>query len=225
MSKKFTSRDYAKKESLKSKLDELLDRTVAILPTLEEFELPEETSPLPSSYISNGHQLVGSEVARWADTELKIRIGIGHDVLEELRNVVGLQHYLLRKVKISARGFNQMKAVSRQQSKTKLDRETLITNYIKNWEHIKLLIDSGSLPPSSEPDRLQGLQPLDRQKDVQFFKEWGAQAPTYSIQSDLNVTWIWKVAMGSKTKNALMTKSNIEQMTAGWESEGKFSLS
>jgi hypothetical protein len=208
-----------KDEQLRQQLQFLRHQICSILPSLEALQLPADKSPIPSS-LSSGY-LNGDDLQSWAECELDLRIGIGHDYLAELRHAVGLQHYLLRREKKSARGVKGMQKVSRQQASTARQKSSIISDYIRNWKRIARLLSSGLIHVQEGEDRLKGLQELNSKRDVQFFEEWGTQTSNYMGHRNVNVTWIWRVAMEGQPDAVILEGSSVKRLTDAWESEGQ----
>ncbi len=153
----------------------------------------------------------------WVECELELRVGIGHDILGQLRHAIGLHHYLMRKGKKS-RGLKQSIGISKQQSNAAINKGKLISKYIKNWNRLNGLITSGVIPQRGAKQKLKGLQELNRQQDIRFFQEWGEQSTNFMDHQKLNVTWIWRIAMNNRSPGKY--RGSVKKMTDEWESEG-----
>lgn len=145
---------------------------------------------------------------------------MGHDYLEELRHAVGLNHYICRRQQKGARGIKEMQKVSKQQADTSRKKGVIISDYIHNWSKISSLLMTGHITARSGEDRLKALKPLDSRRDAAFFEEWGAQAASYMGHRNLNVTWIWRIAMEGQPAQITIDGSEIKKLTDSWESEG-----
>lgn len=134
-----------KKNQLSQQFVQLKHNTSASFQSLDEIELPPDVAPLPSNYLRFKHKLKGNRMRHWVECELELRVGIGHDILGQLRHAIGLHHYLMRKGKKS-RGLKQSIGVSKQQSNAAINKGKLISKYIKNWNRLNGLITSGVIP-------------------------------------------------------------------------------
>lgn len=189
-----------------------------MFPTLEGTQLKLDEVPLPSAFLPL--TIADQEYRRWVNYEFDIRVGMGHDYLEELRQAVGLNHYIYRRQQKNARGLKEMQKVSKQQADTSRKKGLIISNYIHNWSQISSLLMTGHVQAEFGEDRLKGLKPLDSKRDVTFFEEWGAQAASYMGHRDLNVSWIWRIAMEGQPSHLTIQGSEIKKLTDSWESEG-----
>lgn len=159
----------------------------------------------------------------WASAELDIRVAIGHDILQELRIAAGLYNYFLRRQKHS-RGVAAMKQVSESQSSVSRKKGATVSAYIQNWGRINNLIKSGLVIIDNAKSRLCGLQQLDSTEDVKFFEESGAQTSGYLGHTNLNVSWIWRVAMKDQPEHLRLDSSAMKAFTNDWESEGSLQI-
>jgi hypothetical protein len=186
-----------------------------LFPGLEGFDLPEQKTALPSSYPLA--EVSKPEHESWAKTELELRVGMGHDLLDELRQAVGLHSYLIRRSK-KARGVKAMKKVSKYQASTSRQKGQIIRDYIQNFDRLNRLLQAGVISMQEQSGALQGLQRLDAKKDAQFFQAWGDQPGEYAEQNGLLISWIWRVAMLSPPGEDKV--NDVRAMTKSWESEG-----
>ena len=153
--------------------------------------------------------------------ELRLRVGYGHELIDELRRAVGLHSWLMAG-KGKARGVKSMAKVSGSLKAAARKRNDIISDYIHNWSRISKLKDAGVLRADGFNSALQGLQKLDRQTDIKFFEEWGNRTGNYVPASGNGASWIWQVAMSGQIRqvNEDAPLSDIERMTKSWESEG-----
>jgi hypothetical protein len=129
----------------------------------------------------------------------------------------------LRKVTKSACGDAGEKAASKQTVSASKKKGGIIKDYIDNWKRIQQITSCNIIPNSEATALLHGLQELDSERDTKFFQEWGEQSTSYMGHRGLNVTWIWKVAMaGNALPGDRNDKQTIRDLTAEWESEGKW---
>lgn len=174
---------------------------------------------LPSSVDCISHDVL-FEV--WSRVEVDLRVGIGHELLQEIRNSACLYNYISRRQKES-RGQRQMQAISKQLNTISSKKSALLSKYKYNWKQIMVIF--GKIPTlhQSRKTILKGLQELDCSKDVKFFEEWGSQTGSYSAQSELNLSWIWRVAMEDKQPHRFSSTESlkVEKLMGTWENEGK----
>lgn len=169
----------------------------------------EDVIPLPSLMeIEAGEN---QALKRWCNAELDLRVAIGHDTLQRIRQSIGLQSFYSRKQKKQTRGQNEMQNVARSQQAVSKRKIQLIKKYCRNWMCIQKLINHMHLNAQDSALRLKGLQGLSSNEDLNFFVE--------SSQSHLpQLSWIWTVAMLDSSTSSLPQTSL--QLVSEWESEG-----
>jgi hypothetical protein len=164
-----------------------------------------------------------SDFHQWAKAELQIRVGIGHDLLQDLRVAAGLHSYYFRRQNHS-RGRAQMERVAKSQDSASKSKSAIISKYIKNWQSISQILKNDNTLNSQSSTLLKGLRQLNASEDVKFFEEWGTQTGSYIGYTELNVSWIWRVAMEGQPKAIIVKGSEIKELTDSWESEGELIL-
>jgi hypothetical protein len=190
-----------------------------LFPEVCDLTVPDTKTALPSAY---GIAIMGqAEHQRWALSELRLRVGLGHELIEELRRAIGLHSWLIGGKK-KARGVKAMLRVSGTLKASARKRGDIIGDYIRNWARIARLNAAGFLPSRVYQTTLQGLQPLDSKTDIKFFQEWGNKTGNYVSDPTARVSWIWQVAMlrDARPSDAAGTQTDIKTMTRAWESEG-----
>lgn len=218
-SDKSATRSFHKRETqLQHQLQHHQDQMFSLFPSLEGLSIPDNKASLPSSYRSS--DLQHEDYQQWVEYEFELRVGMGHDYLEDLRQAVGLNHYISRRIQKSARGLDQMQKASKQRAVTSRHKQAIIANYIRNWQKISGLLETGHISARAGEDRLKGLQKLDSKDDIQFFEEWGSQTTSYMGHQHLNVTWIWRVAMVEQPSHISLKNESVKKLTDNWESEG-----
>jgi len=197
-----------------------IEQVTALFPSLSQVTLPDRKTALPSSYPVC--ETSRSEHLAWAKAELALRVGYGHDLLEELRHAVGLYGYLIKKSK-KARGVHGMKNASKKQSGASRKKGQIITDYIRNWARLSRLLAMGLIPAGEEKKVLQGLKKLDTRKDTKYFRDWGNQTGNYAGQPTVEVSWIWHVAMADlpSIPATPVNQETINHLVRSWESDGK----
>jgi hypothetical protein len=166
-----------------------------------------------------GATLSSDEFYQWAKAEVYIRVGIGHDLLQELRISAGLHSYYVRRQKHS-RGRAQMEKVAKSQNSASKRKSKLIGDYIKNWRRISEILKANKRLDMQKEGLLKGLQQLNKAEDVKFFEEWGSRTGDYSGFSNLSISWIWRVAMEGQPGSVSIGGNEIKTLTDSWESEG-----
>ena len=187
---------------------------------MEDLVVADKKTALPSSFPI---VMIGRpDHQEWAHIELELRVGIGHELLDELRRAVGLHSYLLRRAS-NARGQEQMKNVSGQQKMASRKKTHVISEYVRNWARLSKLLSGSALTNAQREDALQGLRQLNSKSDAKYFEEWGSRTGEYVASGKHSVSWIWWVAMleNASTSAQKPGKSDIKSMTEEWESEGK----
>jgi hypothetical protein len=158
---------------------------------------------------------------QWARAELYIRVGIGHDLLQDLRMAAGLHSYFTRRQK-SSRGRSQMEKVAKSQAAASRKKNAIVSSYTRNWGKISHIFSTHSDLHLTRDELLKGLQELNRIEDVKFFEEWGVQTESYMGFTRLNVSWIWRIAMDGTSQDFLVESGQVDQLTDSWECEGKY---
>jgi hypothetical protein len=156
---------------------------------------------------------------RWCNVELELRVGIGHDLLHEIRNTTGLHSYYTRKQKKLARGYIEMKNVARSQKRLSADKSRLVQKYNSNWQHVEELIQLLSLTDQDRLHRLKGLRRLTRDDEISFLTTLEVRSKPPGVSTDPKPNWLWEVAM---LEHPLSSSSqNQELLLSNWESEGE----
>jgi hypothetical protein len=112
-----------------------------------------------------------------------------------------------------------MEKIKKSQISASRKKSQNVKLYITNWKDIKKLCSLNPRMMGLRESVLKGLQTLNREEDVVYFEEWGEQTNPYTANAQLNVSWIWNVAMQSKTA-ICNDKSSVESLTRSWEREG-----
>jgi hypothetical protein len=193
----------------------------SLFPAVGALSLADKKTTLPSAY---HFDIAGApEHLKWAQAELQLRVGMGHELIDKLCRAVGLHSWLMGGKK-KARGVESMVKVSGTLKANVRRRGDIISDYIRNWAHIARLKESSKLPSSEYNGLLQGLQNLDSKTDIKFFQEWGNRTSNYVPNGSDKVSWIWHVGMVGDIRPASngVNQSEIERLTWTWESKGEF---
>jgi hypothetical protein len=218
----FTSLSIKSASNLR-KISSYNEEIYARFPELECNERNSDVLALPSNSCGTANATLAEA---WGRVEAELRVGIGHELLQEIRNYACLHHYITRKKQKDSRGNKQMEAVAKQQSTVASKKAVLVGKYISNWRQITAIFNVMPCLQSQKESILKGLQRLDREEDVKFFEEWGSQTGSYTTHSSLNISWIWRVAMEGRQPSQFSGAqlSELQKLTNSWESEGKCSL-
>lgn len=153
---------------------------------------------------------------RYCEQELDLRVGVGHELLQELRTATSVVHgnYKIQK---SSRGVDQMQATAKAQGRAVARRDRAASDYQYNWKKIECLLAAPWLPPEAKTTRLCGLRKLNPQRDIKFYLEEGAQTQSYMGELQENASWIWQVAMLGTTS---VGGSGYKEALSEWVKEG-----
>ena len=168
--------------------------------------------PLPSVFPLH-HSAEGS-FRLYCECEFKLRVGHGHDLLNSIRNAIGLGTFLSRYHKHTW-GIQANERVCSQRKRAGQNLQHLTKQYRKNWEqlcHLRFLLNHEAY------DALQGLEEL-LDHDLRYLNNW------VSIDDPINagvkksgpLPWIWKVTMLEIDQQPTGLRSAIKE----WESEGQ----
>lgn len=162
---------------------------------------------LPSSFDGPSRELYS--LTQLADTERALRIGHGHDVLEELRRSLGIRSLLIRNAKAehgTAANTRANEVVSRAEEQVNFWAAV----YDRTW---KSLDELGVTPGSS-----QGLQALHRTDDLHMLTTW-LQEKRYRETGQKNLPWIW--TLGCERMNVDPNDSDkVQEAIKLWNQEG-----
>ena len=177
-----------------SKVSEFNDSVYLQFPSITKFHnTPIATCllALPSSL--NMRKIANPDLKLFAEHELDLRVGIGHDLLVKLRSYISIGTINYR--------FSQKNTISTKEKEKERGRNKLNTakidkvfkQYNGNWEKIQALVKKLDLGANVETAKVENLSRLDK-RDIQFFSAWvdndGELRP--GISTD-NIPWIWQL--------------------------------
>jgi len=210
---------FTQQETLEQQTTEYNDDVKAAFPQLATGWAAEQKGKilLPSSL--NSIQIEDMQYLKLANAELDIRVGIGHDLLEEIRMATGLHNYYSRKQMKSSRGQHEMQKVAKASKTVSKQKSTSVQQYIQNWNHMQDLVQQ-----VSEKDvvaRLQGLKAIQNNESFSFFLNPDeTMKMTNPIQKP---SWIWQMTLPST--NLAHGIAIHQDLVSDWESEGLFLMS
>ena len=190
-------------------------RVQSVFPEIiSEEDVPSNRVALPSA--CQFTDFASETYSHWINTELGLHVGMGHNLLQEIRNAAGLQNYYSRKQKKKTRGFAEMKSVAQSQKRIGTDKSRFVQKYNRNWKHIQTLLNLSSLSIYEKPLHLKGLRAITGAEDITFFTNMDDNGDR---TTDSKISWIWEVAMLDQPEH----KSNrtMEELVTNWESEGE----
>ena len=196
------------------------DRVLTSFPSLVDEHIAATEVRLPSNRKKRPET---EDERRWYRVEVVLRVGLCHEILNDIRIAAGLHSYYNRK-KGGARGKAQMDSVSRSQKAASTRKANHVKKYCNNWRRLTKVLEMDRDLKRQETQLLKGLQPLNKEEDVVFFEEWGTKAESYMGHLHLNISWIWKVAMQANESIVLNVPDQINDATRVWESEGTYPL-
>lgn len=209
------TQDWFKREqALQISIQQHRLQTETAFPSLPDLENPSSIA-LPSTYELSLPD--DDNYCQWLSTELDLRVGLGHDLLQELRSAAGVHNYYSRKQK-DTRGQKEMKNVARSQQSVSRKKSRFIQQYIDNWGQIQILLNLVELEPEETTLRLRGLRPLSRADDFSFFHKNPTEFGNVFDKAGNHGSWIWRVAMlGDPDQHNTQT---LLELCTEWESEG-----
>jgi hypothetical protein len=175
---------------------------------------------LPSAI--NLQQSTNHTYSKWLCAELDLRVGIGHDLLQEIRSNAAVLNFYSRKQKQETRGQQEMKNVARSQKSASGKKSQLVQEYSRNWNCIQILLKLS--PRTVEEKRLclKGLQAISSTQDFSFFPEIHNHASIKPMKSGEKISWIWRVSMLEEPKEC--SNRTLQELESEWEGEGKHHL-
>ena len=203
-----------KREALKAKIQEFTQGVNKEFPYLVDEVPVYGTVPLGSTYIPvNKHD---PNYHKFCNYELDLRVGLGHELLQEVR-VAAAESFGLHKRQESSRGVTDMQKVGRAQKSAATRRGKVVSAYTRNWKRVEALLGGPWIRPEERLMQLKGLQKLNPETDVRYYQEPGMQTGTFVIQAAKDVSWIWQVAMlGSVPGDG---EAGMRSTLASWEDE------
>jgi hypothetical protein len=212
------SADWAsKREDLEEQVADHREKVMSLFPYLsEEIELG-------TVAIGSGYDLENNTDPDWkkfSRQELELRVGVGHELVQEMRSVSSMAYQLQVYQRPETEGVIRMQQVAQAQKRVSTRMGKVAADYNHNWSKIKALIDCSGIPPSESQALLRGLQVLDRKTDFKYFISPGAQTESYMGHLTADATWIWKVQMLGKAASA--EPADMRAALKNWERECAF---
>jgi hypothetical protein len=207
-------KNYRKKMDLETKVAEHCSQILAQFPYLKDESLFHTGVALGSSYYLPNK--TDPEFQKYCEQELDLRIGLGHELLQELRTVTSVLHGNC-KVQKWSRGVDQMQATAKAQDRAVARRDKAASDYRYNWKKIECLLTARWLSSEEKARRLRGLQKLNPE-DIKFYLEPGTQTRSYMGELQENASWIWQVAMFGTTP---IGSGGYERALQEWVREGR----
>jgi hypothetical protein len=206
--RKDPKKDPKKAAALEAKLADFKDQVEELFPYLADEDICVGQVAIGSGYDLQGD--LDPDYRKFCQFELHLRVGIGHELLQDLRTAVSVSYRHL-KVKQDTWGVTQNQELSRPQKKAASRTTRISADYIHNWGKIETLLDLGIFPETEKNRHLRGLQNLDPSKDLKYYRTEGVQTQVYMGFMNRDVSWIWHVPMlgvestsdEGKTKHAL----------------------
>jgi hypothetical protein len=188
-----------KRENLEDAIAEYRKEVLEMFPSLESDQLVNGTVSIGSSF-SRRSATDDPEFRRFCQYELDLRVGIAHELLQEVRDATSLGYRFNNKSKM-AWGVEAYQETAPAQKRAAAKRDRVASDYNYNWGKIQHILENDWIPANERTSKLRGLQKLDPKKDMKYFAPDGHQ--TYGFMGHLGhldsntdeVSWIWMVPM------------------------------
>jgi hypothetical protein len=203
-----------KAEGLERKIAEFKEDVFESFPYLVEQAITLGSIPIGSGY--NGTRNTDPEFRRFCEYELDLRVGLGHELLQDLRTSVSISHRFNLEQK-DTWGVDLTDEITRSQKKASTRTSRGASDYIHNWRKIQAILGFGFIPENDHTSRLKGLQKLETQKDLKYFKVAGQQTQNYMDPIKEDISWIWHVPMLGL--NASSDPAGIQKALNEWIDE------
>ena len=207
--RKAKTRDLKKLAALEAKAAEFKEQVIEVFPYLGDEYTIQGGVAIGSGY--DWQDKKDPEFRKFCRFELQLRVGLGHELLQDLRTAVSIAYRFIGEQKATW-GVTQTQELSVPQKKAASRTSRVVADYVHNWRKIEILLASNRCDPADYALHLRGLQKLDPQKDVKYYKTDGVQTQSYMGYLDKDVSWIWHVPM-----LGVSFSNDREQMTKALE--------
>jgi hypothetical protein len=205
--------DLAVKEGLdkETKIKKFQQKVLAALPHFSDLiSLEEEILPLPSKL--GPQNKFPRDYSRYANYELRARVGYAHDLLADLRVQIydGTSEFRKSKKNIRTSTDAVNAAPKRERINSAIANFTRL--YQKNWCSVMNLCDYLKLGEDTAEVSLAGLKALTKD-DTKFLTAWLNSDGDYREDSSEELPWIWDV-------RKITPGLSIMEQIGRWEDEG-----
>ena len=206
-------------ENLEEKIRLHRNEVLELFPFLEEQPILEGTVTLGSGYGLDN--ISDPEFQKFCYQELELRVGLGHELVQDMRTVSSLLYRLQDEQWTQSSGVKEMKGAAAAQKRASSTRSKHATDYSYNWRRIdtlqEALVDCGYLTHGGVRAQLRGLQKLEAEKDIRYYAKRGQQTTAYSAITDPEASWIWKIQMLGSSLST--NPEDMERSLKLWERE------
>jgi hypothetical protein len=161
-----------------------------------------------------------SNLKAWAKLEIMLRVGHGHELLQEVREGASEHSFYTGKQKDS-RGTAQMSKVKKSQYAAARKKSKSVSLYKKNWDKLDILFLITNTFSRLKHAMLKGLREINRDEDVVYFEEWGEKTHVFNPEGRIKLSWVWRVAMQENEPVLDGNQESFGRLTSAWEAEGR----
>ena len=170
---------------------------------------------LPSSFTDEERQSL--DIAPLIDVEVDLRIGHAHDVLERLRQALGLKSFLIQESQ-QTRAGNRSEEYDRHDPRTRAEHKVKHSwDLVQEWVQLYNTSWNALCRLGVDERRMCGLREL-KDKDLIMLGGW-IQEQRYKTGSSNGeqLPWIWRLSPLSSTQEV----GELSQKVASWNEEGE----
>ena len=190
-----------------------------MFPSLEGLQILEGAVTLGSAYSLD--DISDPEIRKFCYQELELRIGLGHELVQDMRTVSSLLYRLQDEQWTRSSGVEEMKKTAAAQKRASNTRSKHATDYNHNWRRIEELrnglIQCDYVTLEKAEQQLRGLQKLNVERDIRYYAKPGQQTTAYSAFADPEASWIWKIQMLGSSLST--DPEDMERSLRIWERE------
>ena len=206
---------YGKMSDMEEKLAKHRQEVMQLFPYLSSEDLI-----VPGVSLGSGYSLddkTDPELQKFCRQELELRVGLGHEIVQDMRTAASLAYRLQGQQWTETRGVIEMKRVAEAQKRTSNRKAKLAADYNHNWRRISSLLECSWIDADDREQALLGLEKLNSEADIHYFTNPGVQTANYMGHIDDTASWIWKVQMlGS---GASTDREERAKAVRAWEKE------
>ena len=205
-------------ESLEEAVAEHNAEVLELFPFLANEVILDGNVALGSNYSLTGKD--DPDFRGFCDKELELRVGLGHELVQDMRTTASLVYRLYGLQLSQTKGVKEMKQTAEAQKRASNSRNRLASDYKHNWRKIQELLDCDWVEPDDGRKRLRGLRQLSME-DIWYFANPGEQTNAYMAYSNSEASWIWKVQMLGTA--ASTDPGRMDEALIAWEHECLYS--
>jgi hypothetical protein len=182
--------------------------------------LSSEQLVVPGVTLGSGYSLddkTDPEFQKFCRQELELRVGLGHEIVQDMRTAASLAYRLQGQQWTETSGVIEMKRVAEAQKRASNRKAKLAADYNHHWRRITSLLEAPWMVNSEGEEALLGLEKLNAETDIRYFTNPGVQTGSYMGHIDDGASWIWKVQMLGA--GASTDKEERANAVRAWEKE------